>query len=135
MGLADRRQLAWFVIVGGCGFVVDASLLQALIWSGLHPVAARLFSFPAAVVATWLLHRRFTFAARRSERRSTELSKYLAAQVVSGLMGLAAFTWLVLFVEFFAAWPLAALVASAAISTVGNYLLNHYLVFTESLDR
>lgn len=135
MSLTDRRQLAWFIIVGGCGFAVDATLLQTLIYVGLGPVTARLLSFPGAVLTTWLLHRRFTFAARRSEQRRAELSKYLTSQVVSAVAGLTIYTWLVLCYDIFAAWPLAALVVSAAVSTVCNYLFSHYLVFTGSTER
>ncbi len=132
MSATNQRQLTWFIIVGGCGFIVDALMLQTLITVGLGPISARLLSFPVAVLFTWLMHRRFTFSARRSSRRSSELSKYLTAQIVSALLGLAAYTYLVLYQSFFAAWPVAALVVSAVCSMVSNYLLSHYLVFTET---
>lgn len=130
MSVTSRRQIAQFVFVGGCGFLVDAVLLQSLVWSGMGPIMARLVSFPVAVVTTWLLHRRLTFASRRASRRGLELGKYLTAQIVSALLGLAAFTFLVLYAEFFTRMPLAALVVSSAIGTVSNYLFSHYLVFT-----
>lgn len=130
MTVTSHRQLSLFALVGGCGFVVDAVLLQSLIWAGVGPVAARLASFPVAVVVTWLLHRRLTFADRRASRRGLELGKYLAAQIVSALLGLAAYTYLVLYVAFFRQVPLAALVVSSAIGTISNYLFSHYLVFT-----
>ncbi|MEO0614900.1 MAG: GtrA family protein [Pseudomonadota bacterium] len=130
MSVTSRRQISQFVLVGGCGFLVDAVLLQSLVWAGLDPVPARLASFPVAVVTTWLMHRRLTFADRRASRRGLELGKYLMAQIVSALLGLAAFTWLVLYTDFFARVPLAALVVSSAIGTVSNYLLSHYVVFT-----
>lgn len=130
MSVTSRRQITLFVFVGGCGFLVDAVLLQALVWSGFGPIPARLASFPAAVVTTWLLHRRLTFSSRRASRRGLELGKYLTAQIVSALLGLAAFTFLVLFAPVFATYPIAALVVSSAIGTVSNYLFSHYLVFT-----
>ncbi|MEM6810660.1 MAG: GtrA family protein [Pseudomonadota bacterium] len=130
MSVTSGRQISQFVLVGGCGFLVDAVLLQSLVWAGLDPLPARLASFPVAVLTTWLMHRRLTFADRRANRRGRELGKYLTAQIVSALLGLAAFTWLVLFTEFFARVPLAALVVSSAVGMVSNYLFSHYLVFT-----
>ncbi|MEM8548890.1 MAG: GtrA family protein, partial [Pseudomonadota bacterium] len=73
MSVAGKKQIASFTLVGIIGFAVDAAMLQLALSSlQLEPVRARLVSFPVAVVVTWMLHRQFTFAHRRSERRSTE---------------------------------------------------------------
>lgn len=126
----SRRQVGAFVVVGGIGFVVDAVVLQSLVSGGVGPIAARCVSFPVAVVVTWLLHRRYTFAHRRASRRERELGKYFAAQIASALLGFGAYAALVLYEPFFARVPLAALVISSAIGMLSNYLLSHYVVFT-----
>ena len=130
MSVTSRRQLVLFALVGGCGFLVDAVLLQTLVWSGVGPIAARLASFPVAVVTTWLMHRRLTFSGRRTSRRGLELGKYMTAQIVSALLGLAVYTFLVLYAPFFARLPVAALAISSAVGMISNYLFSHYLVFT-----
>lgn len=123
------RQVIHFCLVGGCGFAIEAIVLQAMLAAGYGPLVARFVGFPLAVSVTWLLHRRFTFAARRSKQRGRELGRYFAAQIASVVLGLAIYTALILFSEWFHNWPLAALVVSAAVSTVSNFLLSRFVVF------
>lgn len=131
MSITERRQIGTFVVVGLVGFLVDASALQiALSVFGQAPVPARLYAFAPAVLVTWLLHRRFTFAQRRSDKRTLELGKYIGSQSFSWAIGFAVYASLVLFVDFFHRLPLAALVLQSAVGATCNYLLSHYLVFT-----
>jgi len=60
--LPPVARLLRFGMVGGIGFVVDASML-AIIHHGLgvNPFAARVFSIILAAFTTWRLNRSFTF--------------------------------------------------------------------------
>ncbi|MEO0576127.1 MAG: GtrA family protein [Pseudomonadota bacterium] len=131
MSVTERRQITAFVLVGLVGFLVDAAALQTAL-SVFHqaPIPARLYAFVPAVLVTWLLHRRFTFAQRRSDKRTLELGKYLGSQAFSWAVGFAVYSALVLSIAFFHRLPLAALAIQSAVGATCNYLLSHYLVFT-----
>ena len=69
---------------------IDAGLLSALTHlAGWSPWAARVPSFAAAVLATWLLNRRLTFAGRGLQRRSMEAIGYGAIQACGAGINLA----------------------------------------------
>ncbi|MFK8052653.1 MAG: GtrA family protein [Woeseiaceae bacterium] len=126
------RQILFFLCIGTCGFLVEAIILQVLLWQGVGPIVARMIGFPVAVLTTWLLHRRFTFAAGKSDRKAQELTRYFSAQIFSALLGLGVYAWLVLSLPFFIKWPLAALVVSSVVGMVSNFLLSRFAVFTET---
>ena len=60
--LPPMTRLLRFSMVGGIGFVVDASMLAVIHHGlGVNPFAARFFSIVLAAFATWRLNRRVTF--------------------------------------------------------------------------
>ncbi|MEL7310017.1 MAG: GtrA family protein [Pseudomonadota bacterium] len=126
------KTLSRFLAVGLIGFIVDLVGLQSMLYFGLDAVTARVVSFPIAVVVTWLLHRRYTFSHRRSNKRTRELTRYLSGQLLSNLLGFAAYTWLVLHLTTFAENPVMALIVSSAIGAATNYLVSHFVVFNGS---
>jgi len=121
--------LAKFLGVGLIGFTVDLVGLQWLLWMGYGPVVARSLTFPLAVLVTWALHRQFTFAHRRSDKRTSELTKYLSGQIAAALTAFGAYTWLVLQFDLFNQTPAYALIVSSVIGTTINYLSSHFVVF------
>lgn len=123
-----------FIAVGIVGFLVDLAGLQGLLALDFDPITARVLSFPIAVVVTWLLHRRFTFSHRRRKKRSSELTRYMSAQIISALLGFAAYTTLVLQVPLFGTYPALALIVSSIVGAISNYMFSHYVVFNETGD-
>ena len=123
------KTVIQFILVGGVGFLVDLAGLQGLLWAGFGPIGARLMSFPVAVLVTWMLHRRFTFAHRRSDRRALELTRYLSSQIASWAIGFAVYTTLVVRVPLCAEHPALALAASSIVAAISNYALSHFVVF------
>lgn len=109
-------QLLRFGMVGGVGFAVDAGVLLALTALGGAPLLMRVLSFAAAVVVTWALNRRWTFAA--TEQRGREFLAYLTVQsggmVVNFAVFAAVLTWT-------AQTPLIALAAGSALATAVNF--------------
>jgi putative flippase GtrA len=62
---ALARQIPAFAAIGGLGFCVDAGLTVAIAAGlGASPFLARIPAVVAATIATFLLNRTFTFAAR-----------------------------------------------------------------------
>ena len=87
MTLAGR--LSWFAIAGGLGFVIDSGVLTGLVWLGLDPWSARLVSFAAALVTTWLVNRTRTFGDRAGAPSLQEFGRYAAASLAAAKIVLA----------------------------------------------
>jgi putative flippase GtrA len=76
------KGFASFVLVGGIGFLVDALVLQFVIYyGGLNPYTARFTTFPIPIFVTWLLNRRFTFRESNTRNKAREYSSYFLVQV------------------------------------------------------
>lgn len=114
---SPARRLTGFVASGGIGFVVDAGVLWLGLAAGLPPWAARIPSFLCAVVATWLLNRRLTFASAAAPS-VPEFLRYLQAMLLGVSVNYATF----LAVLSAGGGPLGALIAASAAGMVVNYL-------------
>lgn len=122
------NQLLRFCVVGTVGFVIDAAILQVLVL-GAHanPYAARVASFMLAASATWLMNRRYTFAASLEPTR-IEWLRYV------GLMGLGALVNYGVFALCIAFWPSARAqpwlgVAAGSIASLGLNFTTSRLLF------
>lgn len=114
-----------FAFAGTVGFLVDAGVLQLLV-SLLHaPVyGARVVSFLAAVTATWLINRRFTF--RETEPgppRLSEWLRYLGSSLVGGATNYAAFAVSIAS----SPWIRAHLIVGVAIGSLAGMVVNYLL--------
>jgi putative flippase GtrA len=112
----------WFVVAGAVGFIVDAGILWLLVISGVDPRPARLASFSAAVVVTWLINRSRTFEDRAGAPSLREFGRYLTASIAAAAVNLGIYMGLVSFVPAFAALPVLAV----AISTLASMSLNFW---------
>jgi putative flippase GtrA len=84
-----------FVIVGLIGFLVDSSGTLSLIALGMSPFLARPPAILAAMTATWLLNRQFTFQVK--ERRSaSEAIRYAAVAIAAALLNYGAYSLFIL---------------------------------------
>ena len=88
-------QILRFGAVGGVGFVVDGGLLWSFLSLDLSPYLARALSFPAAVLVTWALNRRWTFAPNGARTRRSELRRYFSVQIVGNLTNYAIYSAIV----------------------------------------
>ncbi len=83
------RQLAIqflrFCAVGSVGFLIDGGLLWLLVSHGMHPLYARMLSFPIAVAATWSLNGNWTFRRPAQASAARQFNLYFITQ----LLGLA----------------------------------------------
>jgi putative flippase GtrA len=94
------RTLRKFLIVGGVGFAIEAILLTSFVkLAGWQPLYARVPSFLVAVLATWALNRRYTFAGRGLTRSSIEAVWYILIQTCGAAINLAIFGAVLLY------WP------------------------------
>jgi putative flippase GtrA len=121
-----------FAVAGTVGFAVDSGLLLAftslLQWP---PLGARLASFAAALVATWLINRAWTFKSRETTAGGIgrEFAGYGAVQLTGGAVNYGVFA---LVVTLIGHEPLQLLAATACGSVAGmviNYIGARRFVF------
>lgn len=87
-GRKSLGQICAFGLVGACGFAIDLGLTLLLTQAfGVSPFLARPPAAAVAVVATFLLNRRFTFRASQAEagarRVGSQFRRYLVAASLS----------------------------------------------------
>lgn len=118
------REAATFLAVGAVGFVIEAIILTTLTaYAAWSPWQARIPSFLTAVLVTWALNRRHTFANRGLSRSSLEALFYAAIQGGGALVNLAIFGTCLALVPHWRDVPVIAL----AIGAVGGFVFNFVL--------
>lgn len=127
------RGFPAFIVVGSIGFLVDASVLAALVHGyGWGDYSARAVSFAVAVTVTWLLNRVFSFAAGRTDDRRTEYARYVAVQGIGMAINFAVYAACIVLSPFMDRWPVVALAAGCSVSLAFNYTGMRVFVFTGS---
>jgi putative flippase GtrA len=120
-----------FVVVGGIGFVVDATILAVLVHGyGWGDYTARLVSFAVAVTVTWYLNRKYVFAADRTARKHSEYTRYLLVQGIGMLINFLVYSLCIASNELMDRWPVLALAVGSAVALFFNYAGSRMFVFT-----
>jgi putative flippase GtrA len=132
--LADRSGLVRFLLVGGLGFCVDASLLLYLVQSqDANIYVARLGSFAGAVLVTWLLNRSLVFRPRAGTNQvsavSGELARYLLVQGLGVAINFAVFAAVIVFFPILTSQPLIPLAVASAVAMAWNYIGARWFAF------
>ena len=119
-----------FLLVGGIGFLVDATVLTVLThFAGWTPWQARAVSFPAAVLVTWGLNRRYTFKGRGPERTSVEALLYFGIQTLGAIINLAVFSACLARFPQLRSVPALALAAGSIAALACNFALSNYALY------
>lgn len=123
------RDSILFGCVGAIGFLVDVAVLYSL--AGLIGLFyGRAVSFLAAVIATWLLNRRWTFKHRRSGLASSrEFSVYLALMLVGGAVNYAVYAGLVVSYQLVLQHPVIGVAAGSLAGMLINFLASRFILF------
>jgi putative flippase GtrA len=129
-----RRSVAasfgQFVLVGGVGFVIDGSILVALVsGAGWLPWEGRAISFPVAVSVTWWLNRRLAFKGRGMSDRRTEYAAYVTVQLLGAAINLAVFGLCLRVLPWLAEWPLIPFAVGSAVALVFNYAGARFTIY------
>lgn len=106
-------KLQRFALVGLIAAGIDIGGMQALIALGAGTLLARAISLPLAMLAAWLMNRRFTFGAS-SRTRVEEALRYSAIAVLAAATNYLVFAALV--TRFPELWPALAAALGIAIS-------------------
>ena len=124
-------RLGSFAVAGGTGFVVDATVLTALMhFTPLGPFTARIFAIAAAMFTTWMINRTVTFG--KSDRHVVqEGARYGFVAILGAALNYAIYSGLLLAAPG-TITPLMALVIAVAVVTVFSYLGYSRFVFNRS---
>lgn len=118
-----------FGLVGVVGFAVDAGVL-ALVMDALGPYWGRALSFVAAVLTTWALNRRITFADRPSRYSLVEeIGRYFAAMCVGGAVNYAVYASAIVLFGTAGLGPYFGLAAGSLAGMAVNLTLAQIAVF------
>lgn len=127
-GVGMRQRFLRFALVGGLGFIVDATVLTLLVTGlGYGLYVSRAISFALAVTATWLLNRRWVFDAGAPTGR--EYSGYFVVQFIGAVINLGVYVLVIEFVPSLAAIPVIPLACGSAVALIANFILARRYVF------
>ena len=119
-----------FLVVGGIGFIVDATILAVLIHGyGWGDYTARVVSFSVAVTVTWYLNRRYVFSARKTLDRRSEYGRYLAVQLTGMAINFLVYSLCIASSEIMDQWPVLALAVGSAVALFFNFAGARLFVF------
>lgn len=125
------RDSILFVIVGAIGFLVDVVVLYSLA-SFIGLFYGRAVSFLAAVFATWILNRRWTFRHRSSGLASSrEFAVYLALMLFGGAVNYGIYVWLVVYYQFALQHPLIGVAVGSAAGMFVNFTTSRLLLYRQ----
>lgn len=135
-----KTQLLRFGMTGAAGYVVDSLVLYLMMALGMGFLRGRLVSFVCAVVVTFLLNRRYTFAAQLQTAGVRpplwqEFGLYLAAMAFGGLLNLATYWFVVTSVPHFPALFALAVAAGSLVGMVVNFASAKWWVFARWPER
>ncbi len=128
----DRATIGRFLrfgLVGVAGFVVDAGLTQGLVdLAHVPPLIARIPAFAAAVLTTWALNRRFTFADRGSGPAARQFLAFLGSALIAGAVNYAVFAAVTVLTPL-GQWPAAGVALGSVAGWIVNFTIADRLVF------
>jgi len=124
------RTLRNFAMIGALGFITEAIILTALVqaahWLPWH---ARIPSFLTAVLMTWLLNRKHTFAGRELGCRGIEALSYVAIQICGAAINLAIFGVCLASLPALAHIPVVPLGIGAVAGFAFNFAASNLLLY------
>lgn len=121
------KQLFRFVVVGSLGFLVDAGVLQVLIFAlGTNPYLARIFSFLGAASTTWWLNRHYTFSVRHAPSQR-EWGRYLSLMILGAAINYGAYALCLVHIPRVSAQPWLGVAAGSLAGLWVNFLTSRRL--------
>jgi putative flippase GtrA len=118
-----------FGVVGGIGFVVDASVLASAIALGLGPWLGRVLSYFAAASTNFGLNRAWTFRRHGRGRLRQQYVLFLSLNLVGFACNYAVYALLISQVPAAAAHPVLGAAAGAVAGLASNFTLSRRFAF------
>lgn len=120
------KRISWFLIAGGCAFLIDIGLTYFLYRSlDQSPFLARIAGIAGAIGFTWLVNRTRTFGPS-PHSLAVEGFRYWAVGITSALINYAIYSTLIARAPI---QPAAAIVFSSAAATLYSFFGYSRFVF------
>lgn len=129
--LKVSRELLLFAVGGVVGLVIDAGIVQLLVgMEHWNPYFARVISFLVAATFTWWWNRRYTFAARRSERAAhAEWLHWVGLMSIGAVINYGVYAVLLMNFASLHRWPAVAAAAGSAVAALVNFSTARGMLF------
>ena len=124
-------QFVRFGIVGFIGFLVDSGVLYAARPLGAGLYGGRVISYLCAATTTWALNRKFTFSVQNQDGKSKEWGRFVAVNLIGGLVNYGVYSAMVYKMPLVAQHPVIAVGAGSLSGMFINFTLSKKLVFRE----
>jgi putative flippase GtrA len=128
----DHVTVTRFVKFSGIGvvsFAIDVLAFKATLSLGVSPYGARVVSFLVATTAAWWLNRTFTFHDAGSDRWERQWARFMAANLVGGVVNYAVFAVMIATWPIALAYPVLALAAGSVSGVFFNFTAYRRYVF------
>lgn len=124
-------RVSRFASVGAIGFLVDAGVLAILANGlGIDPILSRIPSFGTAVIATYVLNRRWTFGDRQHGRNhATLFTRYFGAQSAGVTLNLLVYATLIALFDWARQCPVIPLAIASVVAMFLTFVLSNKVVF------
>ncbi len=133
LGVSRMRlllEMFRFGVVGGVGFIVDASVLLAMLALGFGPYGGRVVSYLVAATTTFALNRAWTFRRQpKSETPVRQWALFLLLNLIGFACNYGAYAALISWVPLVAHYPVLGVAAGSLAGMTGNFLLSRRYVF------
>ncbi len=128
--IKQSYQLIRFGISGVAGFLVDSGIVTLCTQTvRMGPIPSQAVAFSVAVMVTWTINRRWTFADHASDRWMNELSRYIAANSLGATINNGVYATLVLAAIVFRKNPTLAVAIGSIAGMIFNFISSKTLVF------
>ena len=129
--LTKYREIILYLIFGGLTTVVSFVVYYAILWAGMHYLAAQVISWAAAVAFAFVVNKLFVFEDRDNSPRALlrQIGQFVSVRIASGVLE-TVLLWLlvdvILISENIAKIPVAVL------TVIINYIASKLLIFRKN---
>lgn len=120
------KSFSRYVVVGCIGFLIDGSFLYLAVIAGAGEYVSRVFSICVALLATWWLHRVFTFRVKEKPTFG-ELVRYYSSNAVGAAVNYGVYCGMVVISGGEKLW--LALGVASIVALAVNYIGARLFVF------
>ncbi len=124
------NRVVKFAIVGGIGFIVDASIFALSFYLLDLPIySSRVIAFVCAATSTWLGNRLLTFSDRSQDPKLKQWFRFMMSATLSAIPNFVVFAFISAWLGSEGVSAMVALVCGVLAGMISNYTLSSKWVF------
>ena len=129
--LYKYREIILYLIFGGLTTVVSFVVYYAILWAGMHYLAAQVISWAAAVAFAFVVNKLFVFEDRDNTPGALlrQIGQFVSVRIASGVLE-TALLWLL--VDVIRISENIAKIPVAVLTVIINYIASKLLIFRKN---